>query len=372
MLKSFQAENRAGGIFRSNWSYIGHVHQFSSSSEAGKYICGSLGSGLPVVITQAGDALNGYINLCRHRAAVLLDRDEKDVQGHGCGAFGSHMVCKYHGWQYAPNGRLARAVSMKGIQNFSAREQSLLPLDVKTLGPFIFAKCPDIDSAMNTPPGAATGQGDGSGQALDEQPSSVLIEQVQSVLGALSDYSFVGRHSYDIKCNWKVFADNYLDGGYHIARLHPGLASQLDLKSYATRLFPGFSVQTCSILPPEQRRLAGNEVVDRVGPPLYVWMFPNTAINKYGPWIDVHTVLPRSPSTCTVIFDYFLQQQTRATLSADAIAAQLRASCDVQQEDIDICERVQVGLSSGGYQPGRYGGPECASHHFHTLLARSI
>lgn len=88
----------------------------------------------------ASAPLRGFINLCRHRAAVLLDKSPDDVtvishslfihasctptrslpltnthaQGHGCGTFGSRITCRYHGWQYTPTGRLARALSMKG------------------------------------------------------------------------------------------------------------------------------------------------------------------------------------------------------------------------------------------------------------------
>ncbi len=30
---------------------------------------------------------------------------------------------------------------------------------------------------------------------------------------------FARRH-YRMECNWKVFVDNYLDGGYHVPQLH--------------------------------------------------------------------------------------------------------------------------------------------------------
>jgi phenylpropionate dioxygenase-like ring-hydroxylating dioxygenase large terminal subunit len=34
----------------------------------------------------------------------------------------------------------------------------------------------------------------------------------------------LARREYIIPCNWKVFADNYLDGGYHVPHAHPDLA----------------------------------------------------------------------------------------------------------------------------------------------------
>jgi choline monooxygenase len=57
------------------------------------------------------------------------------------------------------------------------------------------------------------------------------------------------RRVYSIKCNWKVYIDNYLDGGYHIPHLHKGLAAELDLSSYATTVQPTTSIQSCEILP---------------------------------------------------------------------------------------------------------------------------
>jgi choline monooxygenase len=30
-------------------------------------------------------------------------------------------------------------------------------------------------------------------------------------------------------------------------------------------------------------------------------------INRYGPWLDTNLVLPTSPESCTVKFDYFLE-----------------------------------------------------------------
>ena len=53
------------------------------------------------------------------------------------------------------------------------------------------------------------------------------------------------RREYVMECNWKVFCDNYLDGGYHVPFAHPGLMQAgIDMKSYSTVLHrDGSSVQ---------------------------------------------------------------------------------------------------------------------------------
>ena len=39
-----------------------------------------------------------------------------------------------------------------------------------------------------------------------------------------------------VQCNWKVFVDNYLDGGYHVPILHKDLTTNLDISSYTTQV----------------------------------------------------------------------------------------------------------------------------------------
>ncbi len=40
------------------------------------------------------------------------------------------------------------------------------------------------------------------------------------------------RRTYDMKCNWKTYVDNYLEG-YHLPSVHPGLNRELDFNAYA-------------------------------------------------------------------------------------------------------------------------------------------
>lgn len=38
---------------------------------------------------------------------------------------------------------------------------------------------------------------------------------------------FMGSQFYRVKSNWKVYVDNYLDGGYHVDVLHKSLSAQV-------------------------------------------------------------------------------------------------------------------------------------------------
>ena len=75
-------------------------------------------------------------------------------------------------------------------------------------------------------------------------------------------------------------------------------------------------------------------------------------LNRYGPWLDINLVEPTGPQSCSVRFEYFLDQD----FSADEgyVQESLAASETVQQEDVKLCESVQRGLRSPAYNMGRY------------------
>src|SRR5205823_2653038 len=59
------------------------------------------------------------------------------------------------------------------------------------------------------------------------------------------------RREYELACNWKVYVDNFLDGGYHVHTVHPGLAGVLDYAHYRTEVFENASIQVSPLKPAE-------------------------------------------------------------------------------------------------------------------------
>src|SRR6185503_4058666 len=56
-------------------------------------------SGTPLVVRNDGTRLRCFLNVCRHRHAVLV--------GAPCGN-AARLRCQYHGWEYDDDGRLAK------------------------------------------------------------------------------------------------------------------------------------------------------------------------------------------------------------------------------------------------------------------------
>lgn len=92
-------------------------------------------------------------------------------------------------------------------------------------------------------------------------------------------------------------------------------------------------------------------------------------LNRYGNILDINLVLPLGPDRCLTIFDFFFSPDC----SEEFIETSLASSHQVQLEDVGICESVQRGLKSKGYDKGRYAPRiELGELHFAKLLHAAI
>ncbi|CAL4966609.1 unnamed protein product [Urochloa decumbens] len=293
-----------------------------------------------VICRDANGNLHAFHNVCRHHASLLA-----------CGSGQKTCFqCPYHGWTYGLDGTLLKATRISGIKNFNKNEFGLVPIKVATWGPFVLARFDDEST-----------EGDVVGDEWLGSASELL-----STNGIDTSLPHICRREYIINCNWKVFCDNYLDGGYHVPYAHGALASGLQLQSYETLTYERVSVQRCESAPSE------SDDFERLGTKaLYAFVYPNFMINRYGPWMDTNLAVPLGSTKCKVVFDYFLD--TSLLDDKNFIERSLKDSEQVQIEDITLCEGVQRGLESPAYSIGRYApSVEMAMHHFHCLLHANL
>jgi choline monooxygenase len=185
----------------------------------------------------------------------------------------------------------------------------------------------------------------------------------------LEELRFFERREYELACNWKVYVDNYQDGGYHVNTVHPGLAGVLDYTRYRTEIAGNTSVQISPL------RQADDPVVGQVragDSAYYWWVFPNLMINLYQGVMDTNLVLPLGPDRCRVIFDFYFSR-TEGEEAQRFIADSLRVAHQIQDEDIGVCEEVQRGLKSRSFHTGRFSvRREAGGYQFHRLLAQRL
>ncbi|KAK1434804.1 hypothetical protein QVD17_00558 [Tagetes erecta] len=330
-------------VFFKGWQAVGCMEQVQ---EANSFFTGRLGNIEYVVCRDENGVLRAFHNVCRHHASLLAFGSGK----------GTCFTCPYHGWTYGLNGSLLKATRITGIKNFNVKDFGLVPLRVAIWGPFILL---NFETKVSSQKGY---DDDDVGTEWLGSASKIL-----STNGVDTSLSYLCRREYTIECNWKVFCDNYLDGGYHVPFAHKDLASGLKLDSYSTIIYENVSIQGC-----DGGEVKSQEDFDRLGSKsLYAFIYPNFMVNRYGPWMDTNLVIPLGPRKCKVIFDYFLD----ASLKDDEafVAKSLEDSEKVQMEDIMLCESVQRGLESPAYDCGRYAPMvEKAMHHFHCLLHQNL
>jgi choline monooxygenase len=185
----------------------------------------------------------------------------------------------------------------------------------------------------------------------------------------VSKLHYFDRRVYNIACNWKVFVDNYLDGGYHVPHLHKGLNSVLDYKKYTIENEDRYCLQSSPMVESDEDAATGaTRKGDRAW---YFWQYPNFMINCYAGYMDTNLVIPVDTDHCTVIFEFFFDDisDARRAYNTESIVVGDR----VQGEDLGICEDVQRGLKSRAYGAGRLSvRREAGEQLFHRLLAGDL
>ncbi|MGA9470822.1 MAG: aromatic ring-hydroxylating dioxygenase subunit alpha [Terriglobales bacterium] len=330
------AELERQTVFSRSWQAMGRIDQVA---HPGRFVTAQI-AGEPVVAVRGNDGvLRAFYNVCRHHAAAVVT----EPCGHA-----AILHCPYHGWNYGLDGSLKGMPEFEGVRNFDRGDNGLVPVKVDTWEQFVL---------VNLDPNA---------EPLSEFLGA-LIKRV-APLGLSKLHHFTTK-TYDIACNWKVFVDNYLDGGYHVPHLHKGLNSVLDYKQYTIENEDRYCLQSSPMVTSAEDTATG--ATRRGDRAWYFWLYPNFMFNCYEGYLDTNLVIPLNVDHCRVVFDFYfsdLSEDARA-YNEESVAVGNR----VQDEDLGICEAVQRGLKSRAYGAGRLSvRREAGEQWFHKLLAADL
>ncbi len=324
-------------IFSHSWQFAARIDQLNKS---GDYVTSEI-AGEPIVAVRGGDhRLRAFFNVCRHHAAAVMTERE----GHA-----NQLRCPYHGWTYSLEGELKGAPDFSGVCDFDRASNGLAPVEIETWEKWVFVKL-ESDHPNKSSAG------------LDEFLGTDLIDQFQNL--DLSDLHWVERRRYTLNCNWKIFVDNYLDGGYHVPHLHKGLDSVLEYNNYSIENGKHFCLQSSPMARGDDDDVNAVRTGKRA---LYYWLYPNFMINWYEGMLDTNLVRPLAIDRTEVIFDFYFADVSPPALERNL--ASIEVGDRIQREDLDICESVQRGLQSRAYEAGRLSvRREAGEHLFHRLL----
>ncbi|NMO03694.1 Rieske 2Fe-2S domain-containing protein [Gordonia sp. TBRC 11910] len=151
-----------------------------------------------IVVRQKDGGVKAFVNLCRHRGALLEEKEKGR-----CRIFS----CAYHRWSYDPNGKLRTITRDTTFGDVDRSEHGLIEVPCEERHGFIWV----VDNAKATIDVASW---------LGGEMDAILAEY------HLDDYVCAKAGGFDEPTNWKIMQDAFLDG-YHIQYAHPNTAGKI-------------------------------------------------------------------------------------------------------------------------------------------------
>lgn len=199
----WELERRA--IFSRKWLLTTHSLRLPNTGDWLRYDV----AGYPFILVRNREGnINGFHNICRHRAFPVVTEE---------GGTARIFSCKYHGWSYGLNGKLAKAPGFQDMEGFDKSKNGLFPIHVHVdHNGFIWV---NLDA--------------GEKPEIAWEDDFKGIDQ-QSRFEDIDWDNYVFDHTWDQEedFNWKILADNYNEC-YHCQVAHPDVPALADLEAYA-------------------------------------------------------------------------------------------------------------------------------------------
>jgi len=338
-------EQEKAAIFYKTWHYAGHVSQVA---EPKSYLTTSIHQQNIFVARGRDDKLRAFYNVCAHRGHELLEgAGKKNV-----------ITCPYHAWAYDFEGNLVSARNSENVDGFDKCDFALKEVKLEVFCGLIMINL-DLDA-----------------KPFAEQFAG-LEDEIRQYMPSVDDLSFAQRDTYEVDSNWKVLVDNFLEC-YHCHTAHKDFVDLVDMDSYRTITHKKYSSQ-CAAAPRTTNSKAfsfkpGDVDFGYAGffvwPNFTIWIYPGEAN------LSVLQMNPSSPETTVEYQDWFTPGGTLSPQLKEAVDYQKDV---LQPEDIGLCESVQRGLHSKGYNQGRFivdeGKTELsehAVHHFQSMVVDAL
>ena len=302
-------------IFFKTWQVVCHISQLP---QVGDYVAISLYDQDLFVIRGKDGNIRGFYNVCQHRGHPLVD---------GTGR-ARVLVCPYHAWSYALDGRLRGAPNASSMIDFDKSKICLTEVRCETFLGFVFINLDaDAENIGDCYPG--------------------VEEQVDKACPDLQARMFAHAHSAKEGCNWLAAVENYNEC-YHCGHCHRSFASGvIDPRSYDIRPFGDGAVLRHTA----QAARGDDKWYESDGSDyLSFFLFPAFSLQIYpGGMVNTYHWRPLAHNDTEVFRTWF---------SADGIVDdRLQKLIDLDREttfaeDLMLVKAVQRGMGSKGYRPG--------------------
>ena len=331
-------------IFHGKWFCLGREEQVA---DAGAFLtCDVIDENVLVVRDRSGE-LRGFYNVCRHRGSRLCD----DARGN----VGRFILCPYHAWSYALDGRLHHTPHIAGEEGFDRAALALSPVALEVWEGFIF-----VNLAAKRHP-------------LEEQLGRAGSEFARYRVGELR----VGHVlEYEVEANWKVIIENYSEC-LHCPSVHPELCEIVPL--YRKGLVvdsPGASGSSMgegatTFTRTGRSNLPGLSGLSEEDRRTYygALAFPNLILNFHSDHVMTYRLEPITPARTRIVSEFLFSPEAIASDAFDP--TEVVEFWDlIGRQDWRVCERVQKGVQSRSFQTGVYAPQDHFVYDFNQLYLR--
>ena len=345
----FEAERK--GVFARSWLFVAHDDELAKPGDA--LLLDQLAE--PVFLVRGADgAVRGFYNTCRHRGGPLVKERSANV--------GQDLVCGYHGWTYALDGKLVGIPQAKDFGELDRSCLGLKPVRCERWGTFVFVNLDPQAEPLRDALGVV-------GEDLGPQ-----IADGEGV----GPIHLVAKRSIDVEGNWKLTVDANVET-YHVNILHTASAALvLDQLATGIWLLPrGHSRMLIRFkqgisLPFELPPFPHASALADEG--IYSYhLFPNTSIVYGGTrsFLFIISSWPLAPGRTRYDVHFFAATPGDGP-HADRIKAIIEANWSVFLEDLGNLPFMQRSFETGALDAFALGYQERRIYHQHEEIDRRI
>ena len=339
-------------FFRDSWLCIGLVSDVQDDGD----VCPVTILEQPLLIVRTRDSnIRVFHNVCSHRGAQLVEQPRRCVT----------IVCPYHSWSYDLDGKLKQTPHVGGKDIHECKEIEKSILGLKEVRSGIWAGLIFVNLSS-----------DAEDFSDFIRPLSDRWRHIDvSLLEHVKD---LGQRP-EFKANWKLVVENFVES-YHLPWVHKSMNAFnpmgahyqiLGAEHYIGQGVKGYNpsdsyagkFKTFPSLKPEE--FATGESM---------YLPANLIIISMGDFFFANIVTPVSPTLTAERIEMFLIGESATDPQLQYERQQLMdILCQVNNEDIGICEKVQKGRTSSAFAGGVFAPlQETTTLHFQKLLAREI